>query len=332
MDMAPSQNPDNQQVYSEGTQISVSSLAGSDEKPKKGGSHSIAILAGIIVIAVIFLVLYLTGTLSYLIQVSGVIHSSSAFSSVGSTTQLNSVVSSLINSSNAFNISYTGSYLNFSSFSPSGVASPYEEDIVSYVSKYGNAFKAFFSGGGIENTGGTYYLLGSNNNLTFCDAGFNTFECLNYTRVYPISKYLAYNYISWLVGSTINSSDVNELIDPYNLSQFLGKISSKYGRVNYIGEKTYDGNNCSEVSGTTSAEGILGNSTDVKAHRYYNLCFSNSFGLPLEGYVDTTVNVSSVNVSSNGLYDFVNISEDIVSHLENPPKNVSFISSLPKLS
>ncbi len=324
MDTAPLQNPDNQQVSSVGTKISNSNSS-PKEKPEKGRDKSIFIVTVIIVIAAVFLVLYFTGTLSHFIQVSGAPSSASIFSSVSSPTQLNSAIASLVNSSNTFNISYAGSHINLSSYSSSfGAGSPYEEDIVSYVSKYGNAFKVFFSGAISGEPVGVYYMVDNNTNLNFCNVFFGTFDCSNHIIGFTVSKYLTYNYLSWLLAGNINTSQINSLVNPYNISQSLDGVAVKYGKIDYLGNKIYKGNKCSEVSGSVSADGVADNST-VTAYHYFNLCFSDSFGLPLEGYVDTTINISS-----DGIYDFANVSDVVVSQVNSAPTNLNSILSIPK--
>ncbi|MCL4376705.1 hypothetical protein M1558_04425 [Candidatus Parvarchaeota archaeon] len=298
------QIPNNQENPSTTVDNSIE-LSKVPEKPQKGNGilKSILAVAIIIVIAVVLLALYFTGTLSHLISYS--VTSKTTFSSVNSFVQLNNVVTDLVNSSNAFNISYTGSYLNESTNSSLFGSSESRQFINSSIAKYGNSFEIFFN---TTPLGSVQYILQNRTNLTYCGYFYGIY-CSSYLVNFTPSQYIVYNYINSIITGSVNQT--SNLIN--NPAPVPGTISNGKIRVKYLGQYTYNGNNCSKVLSSLNASFDISNVTG-KENSSLVLCYSDVFGLPLDGHVNT-----SISLTEDGLNVSGNIYSVIVSHINPAP-------------
>ena len=98
------------------------------------------------------------------------------------------------------------------------------------------------------------------------------------------------------------------------LSTSIGNIS-----VNYVGPGSYGGQACSEIKATFSLRFTL-LSVNANGKGSAELCYSNSIGLPLSGYI-------AVNQYAQGIE--VNINTTITSTMNKAPSSDSSIVSTP---
>lgn len=225
-----------------------------------------------------------------------------SFSTVNSTVTLENTINNLVNSQNAFNISYTGSYINKSVNSSLFGSSNSREFINSSVAKYGNAFMIFFNT--TSRLTSPTYIIQNRNNLSYCTA-FYGISCFSYLVNFTPSQYISYNYLDSIIYGSLN--DTNKLILPATpINDVLTSITKK---VKYLGQSTYDGNNCSNVAYSINAS-INNTYLTGELNGSSVLCYSDVFGLPLSGYVKFFANLTEY-----GANEYENSTSIIVSHI-----------------
>ena len=296
--------------------INVSKVSGNPQ----GGKINFRLIIPVVVILIIvvFSVLYFTGTLSHSILYSAT--PKTPFSNITSTVQLNNIVADLVNSSNAFNISYDGSYVDISEKSPYG--NTFEVDSInSSVAKYGNAFEIFFNNlFNDSSTNGKVYITQNGTGLRYCTNLLGV-SCSHFSVGFTPSEYIAYNYINSIIKGSVNyTSDLinnsfSNIFADYLSGRNLSNVSHSTVNVKYLGQSTYHANNCSEISESLKAsiyiDGITGDGSVSSL-----ICYSDVYGLPLSGYFKL-----QVSFTGDGSSESVDTSSFIISQVNKAPTN-----------
>ena len=289
-------------------------LAGATSRPSKGPKLIILAVA-IVAILSAFLVLYKLGYIPNTTSTGLAVNHSAVFSSVSSPQQLNAASATAINSSNAFNISYKVQENSYSA----GIGNS-TQSVVLDVAKYNRMFRVFSNTSNTTTPAIPTVSIYNGTSFINCQDGFS-WICTSAPMNFAPSSYIL-NSVGYISGAFMNSAINNGtypggLFANYSsstLSTSIGNIS-----VNYVGPGNYDGEACSEIRTTFNLQFTF-TSLNVNGKGSSELCYSDSIGLPLSGFINISQYASGIDV---------NISITITSTMNKVPSSGSSIVSIP---
>ncbi len=349
MDFQPQNNPNN---------IQIQTLSSGPEIPsKKSGKILPVIVAVVVVVIVVVVLLSYTGYL----KISSVKPSQSPYYSVSNVSQLASTAATLGSKSAAYNLSYSFSlgldvnagpvaldlnlpingyeahYLTDSKESTSINLLSLVNSLSSINKSLASEFPAYLDilnlSSFTNSTGGSlcipFSLLVSAARAPASDIGaaLNDSSATNSSLlcIYLPLKNAMYNY-SAISSDLSNLSDILPEVNS-NTTKNVSNEINRYLNVKFVKNTSYNGNPCALINIATSKDNISFNS---------QFCFSNTYGVPLNGsfvlnLTKVASNISSLlnKASSNVTASNMAITGSLSTSFRTPPSSLSAVSSLP---